>query len=155
MGGNMRKTVIVFLAAAVLPGCSSMKLRTDADAMTGVKSVEIRDKTSPVKLQATDARLIADLIDTALKAKGYQTCRAPCLADATATVVVTKYVQGTSYNPIKKMAYPSVAIVFTFQMQKADTVVMDATMSKKSSVQQNELAEMLVQQLTDQIPDAR
>ncbi len=151
----MRKATITFLSVVLLSGCSSIKSKTEASphAMAGVKLIQVEDKTNAVLLRATNAGLIAELVDAALQGNGFRTCRAPCEADATATVVVKSYSQKISFNPMTKVAAPKSVIAFSFRLaDKAGTILVETESKKSTSVPKDDLAAVMVQDLALKIP---
>lgn len=154
----MRGVVALVLLAVVLAGCSSLKERTAAkpDAFAGIRTIQVEDKTNPILLRASDAGLIADLVDTALKGNGYHTCTAPCEADATAIVKVTTFANRRSVDHIHLSPVRVNVIAFNFQLHdKAGVILMETESKKKSDMPRRELAAMLVEDLALRIPTAK
>lgn len=154
----MRGVVALVLLAVVLNGCSSLKERTTAkpDAFAGIKTIQVEDKTSPVLLRASGAGLIAELVDAALKGGGYQTCSAPCDADATATVKVTTFTNRRSVDHIHLTPVRVSVIAFGFQIRdKTGSVLMKTESKKKSDMHQHDLAAKLVEDLAQKIPTTK
>ncbi len=153
----MRGVFIVTFLAVVLAGCSTgVRVAPAADALASVKTIAVQDRTGSVLLQASEATLISELVAVALKDRGYQTCRAPCEADATADVTVTTFANRTSVSRLHRLAVPVSVIAFQFQLRdRAGATLMDTRVSKKSDMAQRDLAAVLVQSLADKIPAAR
>ncbi|HJX17783.1 MAG TPA: hypothetical protein VJ437_06255 [Acidiferrobacterales bacterium] len=162
----MRKLIVLMLLVVTTTGCvSAIKAKMEritptTETMAGIKTIQVIDKTDPLILQGTDAGMIAEFIQTAIKGKGYEPCKAPCQADATATVNVTEFARKTRTGP---MFYPGVAtvtpmnvMIFTFQiLDKSGAVVMNHTIRHGLSTEQRDLAVIGVQELAGYIPAAK
>ena len=161
----MRRLIILMLVAVTTTGCGAIiakmeRVTPTPEQMAGIKSIQVVDKTDPLILQGTDAATITEFIHTALNGKGYEPCRAPCHADATATVNVTEFARKTRHGP---MFIPGVAtvtpmnvMIFTFQiLDKSGAVVMNHTIRHGLSTAQRDLAVIGVQELAGYIPAAK
>lgn len=162
----MRRLLVLLLLAVTTAGCvSAMKARMDRvtptpEQMAGIKTIQVIDKTDPLLLQGTDAGMIAEFVQTAIKGKGYEPCRAPCQADATATVNVTEFARKTRHGPMLSPGVATVTpmnvMIFTFQiLDKSGSVVMNHIIRHGLSTEQRDLAVIGVQELAGYIPAAK
>lgn len=154
----MRGVIALVLLAVVLAGCSSLKERTAAkpDVFAGIRVIQVEDKTSPILLRASGAGLVAELVGEALKGNGYQTCTAPCAADATAAVKVTTFSNRRSVDHIHLSPVRVSVIAFNFQLRdKTGAVLMETESKKKSDMHQRDLAARLVEDLAQKIPTTK
>lgn len=161
----MRRLIVLMLLAVTTAGCAAIGAKMERvtptqEQMADIKTIQVIDKTDPLLLQGTDAGMISEFIQTAIKGKGYEPCKAPCQADATATVNVTEFARKTRHGP---MFIPGVAtvtpmnvMIFTFQiLDKSGAVMMNHTIRHGLSTAQRDLAVIGVQELAGYIPAAR
>lgn len=157
----MRSSIVLMLLAVTTTGCGAIAAKMDritptSEQMAGIKIIQVIDKTDPLILQGTNAGAITDLIHTALKGKGYEPCAAPCQADATATVNVTKFSRHVSYSPITSSVSPKSVMFFTFQIRnKSGALLMNHLIRHSQSTAQRDLMVIGVQELASYIPAAK
>lgn len=148
----------VLVAGLALSGCHADRrdrVLPTADAMGGIKTLELQDKTDPLLLKATEAGMVAELTEIALTGKGYAVCKSPCMADATATVAVTNYARRVSENKMTGSARPTSDIAFKFQIHdSAGLLVMNLLVKKSDHYAQSDLTVKAVQTLASYIPEA-
>ena len=157
----MRRLIVLMLLAVTTTGCGAIiakmeRVTPTPEQMAGIRTIQVVDKTDPLILQGTDAATITEFIHTALKGKGYEPCRAPCQADATATVNVTQFARKVSYNPATRAVSPKSVMFFTFQIHnKSGALLMDHLIRHSQSTAQRDLMVIGVQELASYIPAAR
>lgn len=152
----MRRLIVLVLLAVITVGCASGRVTLTAEKMAAVKTIQVIDKTDALLLRGTDASMIADFVQTALRAKGYEPCAAPCQADATATVNVVKLSRHVSFNALTKSTAPKSVVRFTFEMHdKSGAVMMSRRISHSKSTEQRDLMVLSVQELAAYIPVAK
>jgi hypothetical protein len=156
----MRKLIVLMLLAVTTAGCGAIAAKmsrvTPTPAqMAGIKTIQVVDKTDPLILQGTDAGMITEFIHTALKGKGYEPCKAPCQADATATVNVTQLALKSESHRYGGST-PASVMFFTFQIHnKSGALLMDHLIRHKQSTAQRDLMVIGVQELVTYIPQAK
>jgi hypothetical protein len=157
---DMRKLIVLVLLAVATTGCAGIsakmaRVTPTPQQMAGIKTIQVKDITDPLILQGTDASIIAEFIQTAIKGKGYEPCKAPCQADATATVNVTEFARKVETSRYYGSS-PNNVMIFTFQiLDKSGAVLMNHIIRHGKAVAQRDLAVFCVQELAGYIPVAK
>lgn len=149
--------IVVVLIA--LPGCSSLKgqrVFPESSAFSGIQTIRLDDKTDPVLLRGSGAKMVGELFQASLEGKGYTVCRSECTPDAVATLNVQKYYRalksglpmryGTTVREVSGLAFQ-----FTIR-DRADKIIFNFPVKYTTSLPQSDLTVKMVQEVSERIP---
>lgn len=152
------KFFYVALTATLLAACASKsKHQPDVTSLLApVKTIELRDETSPVLLASTEAKRIRNLVEVALKHRGYEVCE-KCRADAIAIVNVNTFGTQQSFKRdwigwgnLNQITYAQSE--WTFEIMRDGQSLFNTVSDDEKAVPIEQLAGQQVQEVMQKIP---